>query len=166
IGCAFGMIGFLAKTYILITIMMWARWSLPRLRVDQVMTMCLKYCFPIAAVMFLGTMFWMAAFPNGVFACCGCGCDVSCGTVNGDGKTSTDAETVENRGDAPGASPSFETYLTPSTENQKSVKGVKNADAPAGPSREGMNGTKKRKTLPTEPDGAVPAPAPGKHGTK
>ncbi|MDD3468632.1 MAG: NADH-quinone oxidoreductase subunit NuoH [Thermoguttaceae bacterium] len=64
IGNCCGAIGFLAKIYILIAIMMWARWSLPRLRVDQVMTMCLKYCFPITAAMFLGAMLWMAAFPG------------------------------------------------------------------------------------------------------
>ena len=34
--------------------MMWVRWTLPRLRIDQVMTTCLKYCTPIAAVMFAG----------------------------------------------------------------------------------------------------------------
>ena len=34
--------------------MMWVRWTLPRLRIDQVMTTCLKYCTPIAAAMFLG----------------------------------------------------------------------------------------------------------------
>ena len=34
--------------------MMWVRWTLPRLRIDQVITTCLKYCVPIAAVAFLG----------------------------------------------------------------------------------------------------------------
>jgi NADH-quinone oxidoreductase subunit H len=30
-------------------VMMWVRWTLPRLRIDQVMTTCLKYCVPLAA---------------------------------------------------------------------------------------------------------------------
>jgi NADH-quinone oxidoreductase subunit H len=38
--------------------MMWVRWTLPRLRIDQVMTTCLKYCTPIAAVMFVGATSW------------------------------------------------------------------------------------------------------------
>jgi hypothetical protein len=46
--------------------MMWIRWTLPRLRIDQVMTMCLKYCIPLAAAMFLGVMLWMYALPGGV----------------------------------------------------------------------------------------------------
>jgi NADH-quinone oxidoreductase subunit H len=45
---------------------MWVRWTLPRLRIDQVMTTCLKYCTPIAAVMFVGATLWTFAFPNGL----------------------------------------------------------------------------------------------------
>ena len=37
------------KGLIGVTLMMWIRWSFPRLRIDQVMTMCLKYCVPLAA---------------------------------------------------------------------------------------------------------------------
>ncbi|MCU0880556.1 MAG: NADH-quinone oxidoreductase subunit H, partial [Pirellulaceae bacterium] len=41
-----------------VTVMMWVRWTLPRLRIDQVMTTCLKYCVPLAAICFLGAMLW------------------------------------------------------------------------------------------------------------
>jgi hypothetical protein len=38
--------------------MMWVRWTLPRLRIDQVMTTCLKYCVPLASICFVGAMLW------------------------------------------------------------------------------------------------------------
>ena len=38
--------------------MMWIRWTLPRLRIDQVMTVCLKYCVPLAAMFFIGALLW------------------------------------------------------------------------------------------------------------
>jgi NADH-quinone oxidoreductase subunit H len=47
--------------------MMWVRWTLPRLRIDQVMTTCLKYCTPIAAVMFIGATLWTYYLPGGLF---------------------------------------------------------------------------------------------------
>ncbi len=51
-----------------VLLMMWIRWTLPRLRIDQVMTTCLKYCTPIAAAMFLGVMLWQLFLPGGLVA--------------------------------------------------------------------------------------------------
>ncbi len=59
----FGCINFMMKTMVGVTLMMWVRWTLPRLRIDQVITTCLKYCVPIAAVCFLCVAIWQA---NGV----------------------------------------------------------------------------------------------------
>ncbi|WDI39798.1 NADH-quinone oxidoreductase subunit NuoH [Bremerella sp. P1] len=56
----FGVLCLLLKASIGVIAMMWVRWTFPRLRVDQVITMCLKYCVPIAAVCLLGVMFWTA----------------------------------------------------------------------------------------------------------
>ena len=41
--------------------MMWVRWTLPRLRIDQVMMTCLKYLLPISCVLLLGVSVWQAA---------------------------------------------------------------------------------------------------------
>ncbi len=46
------------KAVVGVTVMMWVRWTLPRLRIDQVMTTCLKYCVPLAAICFLGATFF------------------------------------------------------------------------------------------------------------
>ncbi|MCG8449559.1 MAG: NADH-quinone oxidoreductase subunit NuoH, partial [Pirellulales bacterium] len=54
----------LLKGVIGVCIMMWIRWTLPRLRIDQVMTTCLKYCTPIAAAMFLGATCWHYQLPG------------------------------------------------------------------------------------------------------
>lgn len=53
-----GCTNFIFKTVIFVTVMIWVRWTLPRLRIDQVMTTCLKYCVPLAAICFLGTVGW------------------------------------------------------------------------------------------------------------
>lgn len=61
-----GMFNLLGKATVGVLLMMWIRWTLPRLRIDQVMTTCLKYCTPIAAVMFAGAMLWQLALPGGL----------------------------------------------------------------------------------------------------
>jgi NADH-quinone oxidoreductase subunit H len=62
-----GMLNLLAKASFGVTFMMWVRWTLPRLRIDQVMTTCLKYCTPIAAAMFVGACLWTYFLPGGLF---------------------------------------------------------------------------------------------------
>ena len=61
-----GLANLLGKATLGVLVMMWIRWTLPRLRIDQVMTTCLKYCTPIAAAMFLGAMLWQIALPGGL----------------------------------------------------------------------------------------------------
>ncbi len=43
---------------------MWLRWTLPRLRIDQVMTTCLKYLVPISCFLFLGAAVWPLALAS------------------------------------------------------------------------------------------------------
>ncbi|MCI0333806.1 MAG: NADH-quinone oxidoreductase subunit NuoH [Planctomycetes bacterium] len=66
-GNVLGTANILLKGIIGVTVMMWVRWTLPRLRIDQVITTCLKYCVPIAAMAFLGATLWQYALPNRVF---------------------------------------------------------------------------------------------------
>lgn len=61
-----GMLNFMLKAVVGVLFMMWIRWTLPRLRIDQVMRTCLKYCFPIACFCFLGATVWTLAFPGGL----------------------------------------------------------------------------------------------------
>ena len=53
-----GCVNFVVKAFLGVTVMIWVRWTLPRLRIDQVITVCLKYCTPIAAIMFLMVLLW------------------------------------------------------------------------------------------------------------
>jgi NADH-quinone oxidoreductase subunit H len=67
LGNFLGMLNFMFKCSMGIVLMMWVRWTLPRLRIDQVMKTCLKYCTPIAAVMFLGAAIWKYELPGGLW---------------------------------------------------------------------------------------------------
>jgi NADH-quinone oxidoreductase subunit H len=76
----FGAVVFVLKAWILVFVMMWVRWTLPRLRIDQVMMTCLKYLLPISCVLLLGVSFWevlvgpyyYAGLAFKVFACAAC----------------------------------------------------------------------------------------------
>ena len=43
-----GLIWFFAKTYVLIFVVIWVRWTFPRLRFDQLMNFCWKIMIPVA----------------------------------------------------------------------------------------------------------------------
>ena len=53
---------FFFKTFTLFYIVIWIRWTLPRLRVDQLMTLCWKYLTPIALFNLVGISFWIVLF--------------------------------------------------------------------------------------------------------
>jgi NADH-quinone oxidoreductase subunit H len=57
---------FVGKCWFLVLVMMWMRWSLPRLRIDQVMETCLQYFLPISCVLLVGVCLWELLIPAGV----------------------------------------------------------------------------------------------------
>ena len=60
---AINIVIFILKGWFLVFIMMWVRWTLPRLRIDQVMLLCWKYIVPISCVLILGVSLWNLIVP-------------------------------------------------------------------------------------------------------
>lgn len=57
-GAGWGLFWFFGKAIFLIFVMMWFRWTFPRLRTDQLMQMCWKYFLPISFINLLGVGLW------------------------------------------------------------------------------------------------------------
>lgn len=57
-GNALSMLVFLVKTLVLCNVVVWLRWTLPRIRVDQMMSLCWKYLVPVAFGCLVFTLFW------------------------------------------------------------------------------------------------------------
>ena len=60
-GNVINVLVFIVKGWVLVFVMMWVRWTLPRLRIDQVMMTCLRYLLPLSCVLLLGVSVWELA---------------------------------------------------------------------------------------------------------
>ena len=56
---------FFLKSYLGVLIIMWIRATLPRIRVDQLMTTCWQYLVPLSFLNFFGTAVWVLIWPDG-----------------------------------------------------------------------------------------------------
>ncbi|MCE9531139.1 MAG: NADH-quinone oxidoreductase subunit NuoH [Planctomycetes bacterium] len=63
LGHLLNMLVFVFKGWFLVAVMMWVRWSLPRLRIDQVMMTCLKYFLPLSCILLLCVCLWELLAP-------------------------------------------------------------------------------------------------------
>jgi NADH-quinone oxidoreductase subunit H len=53
-----------AKCLVLVFIIIWVRWTLPRVRIDQMMSMCWKFLIPISFAGFMITAAWLVFVPD------------------------------------------------------------------------------------------------------
>ena len=60
-----GPIWFLLKCVFFLYVQLWLRWTLPRIRIDQVLHACVQVMIPLALVVLLGHAIWMLWFPAG-----------------------------------------------------------------------------------------------------
>ncbi len=61
LGNLLGALIFTMKASKLVLVQIWVRWTLPRIRIDQVMETCLKYLIPIACALFLAATIYPLA---------------------------------------------------------------------------------------------------------
>ena len=61
---------FLLKSWVLIFVVIWIRWTLPRVRIDQMMNLCWKWFVPLSFGAFMLTAGWMVVGPSNARSSC------------------------------------------------------------------------------------------------
>jgi hypothetical protein len=60
-----GPIWFILKCVFFIYVQIWLRWTLPRIRIDQVLYGCVQVMLPLTMLLLLGTVLWVWADGSG-----------------------------------------------------------------------------------------------------
>ncbi|MCC6579696.1 MAG: NADH-quinone oxidoreductase subunit NuoH [Phycisphaeraceae bacterium] len=60
----YGVFWVAAKAFSLIFVQMWLRWTLPRIRIDQVLYTCVKVLLPASLITLVGVACWVALVPQ------------------------------------------------------------------------------------------------------
>lgn len=70
LGALAGGLVIVSKSFALVFVQMWLRWTLPRIRLDQMMYLCLKVLVPIGMAVFLLSTLWqgLAGQPSSLWA--------------------------------------------------------------------------------------------------
>ena len=55
-----GIFWFLGKSFLVVWILMWVRWTFPRLRIDQILKLEWKYLMPLMLLVLILTTAWVA----------------------------------------------------------------------------------------------------------
>ncbi len=58
------MFWFVLKALVIIFVQIWLRWTLPRIRIDQVLHVCVKVLLPVSLVCLIGTAVWVWLVPQ------------------------------------------------------------------------------------------------------